>query len=75
MKKVIITLIVFSLFFATSIIAQPSGPGGGPGGGDPPVGDPVGIPIDGGAGILLLIGSALGARKIIKSAFISNKRN
>ncbi len=66
MKKSIILSFIFVVFFAMVLTAQPSGPGGGPGGGDPPVGDPVGIPIDGGAGILLLVGAAIAGRKKIK---------
>jgi len=46
--------------------AQPGGggPGGPPGGGPPPCWPPPCVPIDGGLGVLIVAGIALGGKKL-----------
>jgi len=66
MKKVIsiLTVLVFTLFFSMSSIAQPPPPPGNTGGGAG--GTPIGgnAPIGGGLFILLGLGAAYGSRKV-----------
>ena len=66
MKKVIsiLTVLVFTLFFSMSSIAQPPPPPGntGSGAGGTPIGGNA--PIGGGLFILLGLGAAYGSRKV-----------
>ena len=63
MKKHFLVLGAVFILAISCLFSQPGGPGGPPEPEDPP----VGIPIDGGAGILLLIGGAI-ALKFKKSS-------
>lgn len=65
MKKKIALLFISAIFISSALFAQPGGPGGPPEPEDPP----VGIPIDGGAGILMIIGAsiAMAYKKIKKN--------
>jgi len=64
MKKIIISLIVFTIFFIAPLylFAQFPPPGGTGGGG--PITDPVaGVPIDGGISFLIAAGVAYAGKK------------
>ncbi len=69
MKKVIsiLSVLIFTLFFAINVNAQvmgPSNPPGGPEAGDQPIGG--GAPVGSGLFILLGMGAAYGSRKLYK---------
>jgi len=61
-----VSLLVFALFIANSVQADPPAPPppGGHGSGENQ--DPAGAPIDGGLGILLALGAGYGANKLYK---------
>jgi len=67
MKKLITTfLITLLISFSISTLADPPAPPGNPGTGGGG-GGPVGAPIDGGLGILLVMGAAYGGKKLYKA--------
>lgn len=68
MNKKAIALTTILTLVGVVVLSMP-GPGGGgppgpPGGGGPPCWHPPCIPIDGGVGVLIAMGAALGVRKL-----------
>jgi len=65
-RSILFTVIFFSLFVSTIVLADPPGPPN-PGGTPVGTGTPVGAPVDGGVVILIILGGAYGAIKLYQS--------